>query len=194
MSNAQDLELSMRFGPTQDIVRLRIARQPKALATTADRHDAVVYWISVFTRSRQVLLLLHEAIVRRVISLEEGHAAVWRQLRLAAAEIDDQVSASAIQYESGERTPVVTRTLFSMEASTLLQSLRAKLLTVEDESHLIERQWRDVRYGVSAPTTTKVTNAVEKISHLNTQLREQTINLGNLTLRLQHLINNMNVV
>ena len=142
----------------------------------------------------QVLLLLHEAIVRRVISLEEGHAAVWRQLRLAAAEIDDQVSASAIQYESGERTPVVTRTLFSMEASTLLQSLRAKLLTVEDESHLIERQWRDVGYGVSAPITTKATNAVEKISHLNTQLREQTINLGNLTLRLQHLINNMNVV
>ena len=121
MSNAQDLELSMRFGPTQDIVRLRIARQPKALATTADRHDAVVYWISVFTRSRQVLLLLHEAIVRRVISLEEGHAAVWRQLRLAAAEIDDQVSASAIQYESGERTPVVTRTLFSVSAWHRLQ-------------------------------------------------------------------------
>jgi hypothetical protein len=91
--------------------------QVSAISTmklTSNGCDAV--WIGA-----QVLLLLHEAIVRRVIRLEEGHAAVWCQLRLAAAEIDDQVSASDIQYGSSERTPVVTRTLFSVSVQHRLQ-------------------------------------------------------------------------
>ena len=91
--------------------------QVSAISTmklTSNGCDAV--WIGA-----QVLLLLHEAIVRRVIRLEEGHAAVWRQLRLAAAEIDDQVSASDIQYGSSERTPVVMRTLFSVSVRHRLQ-------------------------------------------------------------------------